>query len=99
MQRISTTAPLDYVTPSFPSLYWPFPVKGAQSVYLYYTHDIWRFTLLWTLIFFAAVHFAVCSLAVVIQRRSWKVIWVMPVVYAIIGGIEAIIAGSIVGGL
>jgi hypothetical protein len=90
---------LDYVTPSFPSLYWPFPIRGGQDSYLYDTTDIWRFTVLWTLLFYAAVHLAVASYAMVIQWKNWKVIWTVPLVYAVIGGSEAFIAGSITGGL
>lgn len=90
---------LDYVTPTFPSLYWPFPIRGGQASYLYNTTDIWRFTILWTLLFYAAVHLAVAGYAVLIQWRNWKVIWMVPLVYALIGGSVAFVAGSITGGL
>ncbi|TKA77283.1 hypothetical protein B0A49_00982 [Cryomyces minteri] len=56
-KQVANTAPLDYISPPFPSLYWPFPVQGYQANYLYYARDI-------------------C-----------------------VGGIEAVIAGSVVGGL
>ncbi|KIW02414.1 uncharacterized protein PV09_06232 [Verruconis gallopava] len=92
-------APLDYVTPSFPSLYWPFPISGIQANYLYDTTAIWRFTVLWTLLFYAAVHLVAAAYAMVIQRKNWKVIWIVPLVYAVMGGSEAFIAGSITGGL
>ena len=42
---------------------------------------------------------AAAGYACVIQYRNWKVIWVVPIVYLIIGGIEALIAGNVVGGL
>ena len=99
LQRISNTAPLGYVTPSFPSLYWPFPVKGDQAKYLYHAADIWKFTVIWTLIFYEGVHLATSGYAVAIQWRNWKIIWLAPVVFLIIGGIEAMIAGSVIGGL
>ena len=95
----SNPAPLDYVTPAFPSLYWPVPVNGVQANYLYHSTDIWRFTVVWTLVFFGAVHLAASGYAMVIQPRNWKVIWIAPLVYAAIGGLEAFIAGSVVGGL
>jgi len=33
------------------------------------------------------------------QWRNWKVIWVAPVLFTVVGGIEAVIAGNVVGGL
>ncbi|KAJ9665774.1 hypothetical protein H2201_004082 [Coniosporium apollinis] len=97
--RLTDPAPADYVRPLFPSLYWPFPVGGDQANYLYYAYDIWRFTLTWTLIFFGAVHLATSGYAVAMQWRSWKIIWIVPIIYAVVGGIEAVVAGSVVGGL
>jgi hypothetical protein len=92
-------APRDYVVPPFPALYWPFPLNSGQASYLYHATDIWRFTVIWTLIFYGAVHFAAAGYAVIIGRKNWKVIWIVPVVYAVVGGTEAVLAGSIVGGL
>ena len=42
--------PPNYHTPAFPSLYWPINPLPSRTHYLYYPGDIWRFTLLWTLI-------------------------------------------------
>ncbi|KFY00695.1 hypothetical protein V495_03623 [Pseudogymnoascus sp. VKM F-4514 (FW-929)] len=99
--RISDPAPLDYETPPFPSLYWPLEAKAGVASYLYYVKDIWRFTLLWTLIFYAAFHFATAALGVCMQlgkgRNAFKWVWSIPVAYAAIAGIEALLAGSIVG--
>lgn len=99
IDRLSNQAPFDYIPPHFPGLYWPFPVHGEQARYLYSAKEVWRFTLLWTLIFYAAVHLAVSAFAVAVQWKNWKIIWIVPVIYIIIGGIEAVIAGSAVGGL
>jgi len=33
------------------------------------------------------------------QYRSWKIIWIVPIIYTVIGGTEAVIAGNITGGL
>ena len=98
-QNVISPKPQDYVTPAFPSLYWPFPIDGGQSKYLYNASDIWKFTLFWTLIPYAAMHLAASGYAVIIQLRNWKVIWITPFVFAVVGGTEAFIAGSCVGGL
>lgn len=91
--------PLSYSPPPFPSLYWPFPTDGAQRTYIYDTATMWRFTFFWTLIFVLGVHLAASTYACAMQYRNWKFIWIAPVVFVIIGGIEAVIAGNVVGGL
>jgi len=91
--------PLDYVVPAFPSLYWPFPVYGNQSYYLYGTLDIWKFTLFWTLIFFLAIHLAAAGYATLIQWRNWKIMGFVVLGYVLFGGLEGFLGGSVVGGL
>jgi len=91
--------PAGYVTPPFPSLIWAFPGIASEPYFLYYSTDMWRFTLYWTLIIYGLIHVAASLYACVIQWRNWKVIWITPVVFLIIGGIEALIAGCVVGGL
>ncbi|KAF7944066.1 hypothetical protein EAE96_010476 [Botrytis aclada] len=99
--RIDNPAPLDYSTPPFPSLYWPLHAKPGVPNYLYYAHDIWRYTLLWTLIVYGITHIAVAAWAVAMQlgkgKNAWQYAWIIPLVYALIGGIEALLAGSLVG--
>ncbi|KAI6246807.1 hypothetical protein HI914_04926 [Erysiphe necator] len=99
--RLLNTAPLDYVTPSWPSLYWPFTKKIDIPKYLYFTHDIWFYTLLWTLVMFALTHGIVAMIGVIMQigkgHRSWQYVWAIPLANIIIGGIEAFLAGSVVG--
>lgn len=60
---------------------------------------MWRFTLLWTIITVIGVHLLAASYAVLIQRKNWKYIWLAPFVFGLVGGIEAVIAGNVVGGL
>ncbi|CAG7920710.1 unnamed protein product [Penicillium olsonii] len=89
--------PINYEVPSFPSLYDPLPSHHQQAYYLYYTKDIWRFTLFWTFVFYAATHLTVAGCAVITQCRNWKVIWIVPLVYTFVAGLEGLLAGSIVG--
>jgi hypothetical protein len=74
---------------------------------LVHLRDIWRFTLVWTLIFFAAFHVGAALLAVLTvargggggrKRRSvLRYVWAVPVLYVVVAGIEALFAGSVVG--
>ncbi|KAJ5605996.1 hypothetical protein N7510_008777 [Penicillium lagena] len=89
--------PINYQTPNFPSLYYPLPGHFKHAHYLYYTTDIWRFTLYWTLIFYAATHLTVAAYAVLVHCRNWNIIWIVPLVYSIVAGVEGLLAGSIVG--
>lgn len=91
--------PLSYEEPPFPALYWPFPVNGPQCTYLYDAEPMWRFTLYWTLIMVGGVHLVAAAYACAIQFRNWKLIWIAPLVYAVLGTVEALIAGNVVGGL
>lgn len=94
---MSSQAPLDYTVPSFPSLYVPIIGEPQSQNYLYHLTDIWRFTLFWTLILYLGTHAAVASFAVAVQWRNYKRMWVVPVVYVLVSGFEALLAGSLVG--
>jgi len=87
------------VTPPWPGLYWPLPQNGGQANYLYSSVTIFRFTVLWTLLLFGAAHLACAGYALLAQPQNWKGVWVVPIVYAVVGGLEAFVAGSVVGGL
>ncbi|KAJ5218418.1 uncharacterized protein N7498_000517 [Penicillium cinerascens] len=89
--------PINYQTPEFPSLYNPVPWLHKEAYYLYYTKDIWRYTLFWTLIFYAATHLPVAGCTVLTHSRNWSVIWLVPLLYSFIAGLEGLIAGSIIG--
>ena len=121
----STPVPENYETPSFPSLYWLIgPRSLAQPKFLYHVHDIWRFTLFWTIIIFETVHLLAGTYAVVMvwwggrnRHRNGKedtdgkrverggeeplkkirVLWMVPLVYGVVAGVEALLAGSVVG--
>ncbi|KAM5369281.1 hypothetical protein ACJZ2D_009102 [Fusarium nematophilum] len=94
--------PESYQTPRFPSL-------NVQTLYdttadkrytLYYILDVWRFTLIWTIIIYVCFHFGAVLIAMFThgwKKSSWKYLWAVPVVYVIMAGLEAVLAGSIVG--
>lgn len=42
--------PIGYVTPPFPSLYWPINNHKYNTSYLYDTLDIWKFSIYWSII-------------------------------------------------
>ncbi|KAJ5777165.1 hypothetical protein N7520_000411 [Penicillium odoratum] len=93
----SNRVPINYHTPSFPSLYDPVPSHHKEAYYLYYTTDIWRFTLYWTLIFYGVTHLTVAGCVTLTHCRNWSVVWLVPLLYAVVSGLEALLAGSIVG--
>lgn len=101
MAALSPRAPYQlppaYSPPPFPSLYSPYNTAPGKGKYLYYSSDVWRFTLFWTLLVYGAVHLAASAYAMVMQKKNRRFIWVIPVIYMIVAGIEAVLAGSVVG--
>ncbi|KAI5840060.1 hypothetical protein DFP73DRAFT_196229 [Morchella snyderi] len=93
--HLSSVAPPGYDTPPFPSLYWPINPKPGTAAYLFYSTDIWRFTTFWTLIVYAAFHLAAGIWA--FAMHPTKLSFGVPFLYAILGGIEAAMSGTIVG--
>lgn len=96
------TPPDSYKTPQFPSLNVKtlYDYSDDRKFTLYYIEDVWRFTVMWTLILYALFHLAAVLIAFFTHGKrvsSWKYLWAVPVVYLIIAGLEAILAGSIVG--
>jgi hypothetical protein len=93
--------PPGYRTPSFPSLYLHlYDETPTREWSLFNLGDIWRFTLIWTLIVYAIFHLGAAAIAIAMHgktRTSWKFLWTVPLVYLFVAGIEAIFAGSIVG--
>ena len=90
---------MGYKTPPFPSLYWPLPVRDSQSAYLYVPGDILRFTVYWTLLLVGGIHLITALWACIVQLRNWKLIWIALPLFGLVGGIEALVSGAIVGGL
>ena len=91
---------LNNVTPTalpFPSLYWPPKIDSVESHYLHHSRDVWRFTFFWTLIIFEGVHVIVSLYALAVQWRNWKMMLAVGVLYMAVAGIEAVLAGSVVG--
>ncbi|KAL8701343.1 MAG: hypothetical protein Q9224_000544 [Gallowayella concinna] len=87
----------DYTTPPFPALYWPISVLPGEPQYLHSVKDAWRFTFFWTLIVFEVCHLVASGYALVVQWRNWKVMIGVMIVYTLLAGIEALMAGSIIG--
>lgn len=64
---------------------------------------MWRFTLLWTLILYAIFHLGATAVAIVMKigtprsKDGWKFGLLVPLPYALLAGLEAMIAGSVVG--
>lgn len=96
MNKASTVAPDDYETPTFPGLYL-FRAPAHEPKYLYHSYDIWRFTLFWTIIIFEGFHLAASCYATVVQWRNWQMMWMIPLLYMFVAGVEAVLAGSVVG--
>ena len=89
--------PPGYTAPPFPSLWVPAEDPAQNGSFLYHLVDIWRFTLLWTLIVYGAFHVVAGAYAVFTQRENLKYVWAVPVAFAIVAGIESLLAGSVVG--
>ncbi|CCC70843.1 hypothetical protein NCAS_0F03590 [Naumovozyma castellii] len=88
--------PIGYITPKFPSLYWPINNKKYDITFLYNISDIWKFTLYWTLIFNAAFYGAAGLLASFSHRRTGGGIWIM-VIYLTFAGVQGLAMGTIMG--
>lgn len=93
-----TFPPPNYEPPRWPSLFWP-PLEDRYV--LYRLGDIWRFTLLWTLVMYASFHWAAIGIALLVQagkkKTTWKYLWTVPMIYSAIAAIEALVAGSVTG--
>ncbi|WPK24346.1 hypothetical protein PUMCH_001616 [Australozyma saopauloensis] len=109
----SQNLPMGYEAPPFPSLFWP---AGAftsrfQSAYLYYSSDMWTFTVWWSMIFFGSAYFMAgvwSGLTMFVQsyrqvrvgarKRTlgWRPFFIVPT-YFVIGSIQGLLSGALVG--
>ncbi|KAL5598759.1 hypothetical protein BROUX41_003905 [Berkeleyomyces rouxiae] len=93
--------PAGYKTPAFPALTWRVLDYSPNKQHsLYYMSDIWRFTVIWTLILFVLFHVGAALLAWIMhgsKRSAWKYMCAVPLVYCAVAAAQAVIAGSVVG--
>ena len=95
-------APPDYETPKFPSLnvHTLYDSTERKEYTLFYIRDVWRFTVIWTLIVYALFHLGAVMIALFThgsKKKSWKLLWITPIVYLSVAALEALLSGSIVG--
>ncbi|KAG8985039.1 hypothetical protein FRB90_004975, partial [Tulasnella sp. 427] len=102
------TPPPNYTTPKFPSLYDPTNElasgDNAESLpgvyYLYYSTDIYRFCLYWTLILYTPMYL-LCGLHglfvhLITKRTVNKVALLAPLVYLFFGMLFGVLSSAIV---
>ncbi|KAG0259272.1 hypothetical protein DFQ27_004179 [Actinomortierella ambigua] len=98
MSQTGFLPPTDYVTPSWPSLYWPVTDPLGHGIFMYYPRDIWLFTTYWTLLFIMSIYtVAGIWAAIVFARRRYKWALILPLVFMVIGAGIAFVSGSLVG--
>lgn len=95
-------APEGYRTPRFPSLniHELKDTTPDKHFTLFYISDVWYFTVIWTLVMYWSFHMGAVLIAFFTHgwnKSSWKYLWAVPVVYMVMAGLEALLAGSIVG--
>lgn len=100
--RQMISPPAGYSTPRFPSLNIDtlYDETDDRRYTLYYIADVWYYTTLWTLIVYIFFHLGAVGIAMFTHswtKSSWKYIWVVPLSYILVAGVEALISGSIVG--
>lgn len=88
--------PIGYITPSFPSLYWPINNRRYDTAFLYFVTDIWKFTLYWTFIFNGAFYATAGGWASLNHWNRGKGLWIVAM-YMLYAGVQAIIMGTIMG--
>ncbi|EHK41386.1 hypothetical protein TRIATDRAFT_301972 [Trichoderma atroviride IMI 206040] len=94
--------PRNYTTPRFPSLNVNtlFDSTPDKRYTLYHIGDVWRFTVIWTLITFAVFHLGAVFIALFThgwKKSSWKYLWLTPIIYMGVAALEALLSGTIVG--
>ncbi|KAG0668284.1 hypothetical protein C6P45_004844 [Maudiozyma exigua] len=92
----SIEIPVGYLTPKFPSLYWPISNKSYSLAFLYDIVDIWKFTLYWCLIFNGAFYGATGLIATLTHKNQPRCIMILAT-YITYGGIQGFIVGTVMG--
>lgn len=102
----SLNVPIGYTTPPFPSLFWPLGKTEplyAQSV-LYYSFDVWQFTVIWFIIIFVGVYSVAGSIAVLtyVTKKDFNlrhIFNIVPIAGTFFGTglLSGFVCGSIVG--
>lgn len=92
-------APVGYVVPPFPGLYWPSSDSFSHS-YLYHISDVWMFTAVWGIILTTGVY-TLAALCILVthwrnKTRRRRVV-AIALVYVLWGGANGFFAGSIIG--
>ncbi|KAG2202849.1 hypothetical protein INT46_001692 [Mucor plumbeus] len=94
--------------PAWPSLYWPFgpdfdPLNLVADIphSLYYLQDIWRFTMIWSVLFSLAIYLPAGIWAFIMLAKSrtlkWYVLIMIPLIFVVGGSIASFVIGSIMG--
>jgi len=100
-QRARNYPPENYHTPSFPGINWQLrDLTDDHRWSLFHIGDIWRFTVLWTIIIYAVVHLGAAAITIAMhtnKRGSLTYLWAVPLLYLIVSGVQALVAGSVVG--
>lgn len=92
----STDVPIDYKTPSFPSLYWPINDRRYDTAFLYFIEDIWKFTLYWTFIFNGAFYGGAGLYASLTHWKRGGGLWIFGI-YMLYAGVQGMIIGTVMG--
>ncbi|KAI7872986.1 hypothetical protein BDF14DRAFT_1716332 [Spinellus fusiger] len=93
--------------PAWPALYWPFtqgfdPLDIVADIHhsIYYL-NIWRFTMIWSVLFSLIVYLpaGLWAFATLAKSRtfSWNILLWIPIVFVITGSIASFVVGSILG--
>lgn len=109
----SLDVPIGYVTPKFPAIFWPLGSTQPRynELFLYYSIDIWKFTVYWVMIFFSGAYFLVGVAAFVsMNLRAYRERKIVPskkktvvvqlvivaVLYLIVGASQGFLLGAII---
>ncbi|KAI8370420.1 uncharacterized protein BYT42DRAFT_582332 [Radiomyces spectabilis] len=94
--------------PHWPALYWPFgpdfdPLNLIADIphSLYYISDIWRFTMIWSVIFSLVVYLPAGIWAFITLAKSrtlqWYILMLVPFIFVFAGSLASFVIGSIMG--